>query len=60
MSKVTDLFTQARLLQIECKMNGMIAENKQREASLQSPAYVETDFQLLFNEIQLLIEQRIR
>jgi hypothetical protein len=57
---MADLFTQARLLQIECRMNGMIAENKQRELLGNSMAYQDTDFQLLFNEIQILIDQRIR
>ena len=38
------------LLQAEIEMNGMIAENKQREILGQSMAYVEEDFARLINE----------
>lgn len=55
-----DDFTQARLLQIECTMNGMIAENKQRELTGDAMAYGAQDFQDLRDEIQSLINGRIR
>lgn len=55
-----DYFTKARLLQIECKMNGMVAENRYREITGNSLAYTEIEFTQLFNEIQELIDGRIR
>jgi len=51
-------FIKARLLQIECEMNGMIAENKQRELQGYSIAYGEDTFTALFNQIQHLIEDK--
>ena len=38
------LLFKMRMLQAEIEMNGMIAENKQREALGQSMAYSEQDF----------------
>lgn len=38
------LYIKARLLQAEIEMNGMIAENKQREIEGNSMAYAEQDF----------------
>ena len=40
----------ARLLQAEIEMNGMIAENKQREILGQSMAYTYDDFTYLINK----------
>jgi hypothetical protein len=51
-----DYFMKARLLQIECKMQGMIAENKQREKQGYSMAYGEDAFQEVQDEIQRLID----
>ena len=38
------LYFKMQLIQAEIEMNGMIAENKQREKLGQSMAYVEKDF----------------
>jgi len=40
-------FIRSRILAIECEMQGMIAENKQREQLGQSMAYVYEDFMKL-------------
>ena len=53
----TDL-VKARLLQIECEMQSMIAENRQRELSGYSMAYGENDFQVLINRIEDLINRK--
>ncbi len=55
----SDVFTRARLLQIECKMQGMVAENKQREHQGYSMAYGEDAFQEVQDEIQKLWEDYI-
>lgn len=44
------VYFQMNMLQMEAKMHGMIAENKQREALNQSMAYTETDFNSLAEE----------
>jgi hypothetical protein len=41
-------------------MNGMVAENRYREITGNSLAYTEIEFTQLFNEIQELIDGRIR
>ena len=43
------LYFKMQLLQAEIEMNGMIAENKQREVLGQSMAYVEKDFMALID-----------
>ena len=48
-------FERAKLLQIECEMQGMVAENKQREHQGLSMMYGEDSFQSLENMIQELI-----
>ena len=44
------LYFKMQLLQAEIAMNGMIAENKQREAEGASMAYTEKDFMSLIEE----------
>jgi len=44
------LYFQMNMLQAEINMNGMIAENKQREIKGESPAYVEEDFKSLIEK----------
>jgi hypothetical protein len=51
-------FIKARLLQIECEMNSMVAENKQREMQGYAMAYGKDAFDSLFNQIQHLIENK--
>lgn len=53
-----DLFGKAKLLKLECEMNGMVAENKQREFQGYAMAYGENDFLLLQNRIEELIQGR--
>jgi hypothetical protein len=47
------LYFQMRMLQAEIEMNGMIAENKQRECLEQSMAYTEEDFARLIEKYQI-------
>jgi hypothetical protein len=47
------LYFKMNLLQAEIAMNGMIAENKQREALGQSMAYVENDFASLIGQYSI-------
>jgi hypothetical protein len=51
-------FVKARLLQIECEMQGMIAENQQRELLGQSVAYSADAFQGLSDRVQELINKK--
>jgi hypothetical protein len=51
-------FNKALLLQIECELHGMVAENKQREHRHQSMAYVMIDFQVLIDQIARIIKER--
>jgi hypothetical protein len=50
-------FEKAMLLQIECEMNGMVAENKQREKQGQSMAYGMDSFEVLINRIEGIIKR---
>jgi hypothetical protein len=43
----------SRMAQAEIKMNGMVAENKQREIMGESMAYIEDDFVRLIDEYQI-------
>ena len=47
------LYFKMQLLQAEIKMNGMIAENKQREMCGESMAYTESDFVALIDEYRI-------
>jgi hypothetical protein len=47
------LYFKMQLLQAEIRMQGMIAENKQRECTGQSMAYVEEDFMALIDEYRI-------
>lgn len=55
-----DNLEKARILQVECEMWGMIAENKQREHLGQSMAYIEYSFQVLVNRLQKIIDDEIK
>lgn len=50
------LLFKMRMLQAEIEMNGMIAENKQREALGQSMAYTERDFLNLIKNYKIAEE----
>lgn len=50
------LLFKMRMLQAEIEMNGMIAENKQREALGQSMAYTERDFLNLIKNYKITEE----
>jgi hypothetical protein len=45
-----ELYFQSCMLQAEIRMNGMIAENKQREYKGEAMAYVYDDFEKLITE----------
>ena len=47
------LLFKMRMLQAEIEMNGMIAENKQREVLGQSMAYTEQDFLNLVKDYKI-------
>lgn len=47
------LYFKMQLLQAEIAMNGMIAENRQREIQGESMAYVERDFIQLIDEYEI-------
>lgn len=47
------VYFKMQLLQAEIRMNGMIAENKQREVLGQSMAYTEEDFVKLIDEYRI-------
>ena len=47
------LYFKMQLLQAEIKMNGMIAENKQREILGQSMAYTNSNFDALIDEYRI-------
>jgi len=44
------IYLRGQILCAEIEMQGMLAENKQREAVGASMAYVESDFQMLFSK----------
>lgn len=54
MADMEFIHSKAKLLVAEIEMNGMIAENKQREALGQSMAYTEQDFLNIIKEYGIL------